>query len=131
MINILREGRKVYRISTSGFWAYQTSAFFFDPDVDNSKFKILQPKLVTSAELKSVRLEITGIFGIGTHLDNLERFEQDVVSRVLHFLAVLLVFLGVLAGFCGIRLLKLWRDLKKQRARKKKQLPKILGQLRS
>lgn len=93
----------VYRISTNQFYSYPTTAFFFDPKVQTQEFKIQQSELLTPSDLAHTRLETTAIFGIGVYIDEIPRFKTDDFSRLIYFLVVALVALGIFVGLCEIR----------------------------
>lgn len=76
-------------------------------------------------EMKNIRLEVEGIFGAGSHLDEVHRFEIDLATKGGYLLVCVLIGVAIVLGLCGVRLHSCWKNfkkLKKQKANKKTDL---------
>jgi len=82
VLKLKDRNRVVYRISNTRIYLYQTKAFFFDPLIPADQFQILNIQFVKPSELANMRLEFTGIFDTGNHLDSNPRFRPDSYTRV-------------------------------------------------
>lgn len=110
------EGRIVYRASNSRILLYQTSAFFFDPQIPNDEFKILQIQFFKPSEFTELRLEFKGIYDTGTYTDQIQRFRTNPLTRAVLFAVSVVVAVATFLGFCGIQI---WNMLRKCRKKKR------------
>lgn len=122
VLKLKENGKIVYRCSPKFFMIYKTNSFFFDPELKDDQFRILDAQFLSASEIFKTRLEVEGLFDSGSYLDVSERFEVDLTTRGSFVLITVAIIITAVLGLCGIRFYGYWKRWKKLRIANAKQL---------